>query len=118
MLMSQTDVELPGVLPLVLRRTHISTYRLGRSFGSSWASTLDQRIEADAAGVLYVGADGVTLTYPTPPADGSPVLPSHGVRWPLRAISATEFIVTNPVDGLVHHFGAISSGRVLLSAIT
>ncbi|WP_409463384.1 DUF6531 domain-containing protein [Amycolatopsis sp. GA6-003] len=122
MLMSQTDVELPGVLPLVLRRTHVSSYRLGRSFGSSWASTMDQRVELDAEGVCYVGEDGVTLTYPLPAEDGSPVVPSHGVRWPLRALSATEFTVTSPADGLVRHFRAAPENgaphRVLLSAIS
>ncbi|SDZ03261.1 YD repeat-containing protein [Amycolatopsis xylanica] len=122
MLMSQTDVELAGVLPLVLRRTHISTYRLGRSFGPSWASTVDQRVESDAAGVCYVGADGVTLTYPTPPADGTSVLPSHGARWPLRLISAGEFTVTSPVDGQIRHFrAAAGTGETThapLSAIT
>ncbi|WP_409186160.1 DUF6531 domain-containing protein [Amycolatopsis sp. VS8301801F10] len=121
MLMSQTDVELPGVLPLVLRRTHVSSYRLGRSFGSSWASTMDQRVELDAEGVCYVGEDGVTLTYPLPAEDGSPVVPSHGVRWPLRALSASEFTVTSPADGLVRHFRAAPENgaphRVLLSAI-
>lgn len=122
MLMSHTDVELPGVLALALRRTHISTYHLGRSFGPSWASTVDQRVELDAHGVCYVGADGVTLTYPTPPIDGTPVLPSHGARWPLRAVSANEFTVTSPIDGHIRHFGAtVETGattRVLLSAIT
>ncbi|EOD68128.1 DUF6531 domain-containing protein [Amycolatopsis vancoresmycina] len=121
MLMSQTDVDLPGVLPLVLRRTHVSTYRLGRSFGRSWASTLDQRVEADADGVCYVGADGVTLTYP-PPAGGTPVLSSHGARWPLHAISTGEYTVTSPRDGLVRYFGTVvaagAATRVLLSAIT
>ncbi|HEY2061828.1 MAG TPA: DUF6531 domain-containing protein, partial [Amycolatopsis sp.] len=121
MLMSQTDVELPGVLELVLRRTHISSYRLGRSFGPSWASTVDQRVELDADGVCYVGADGVTLTYPAPASDGTPVLPSHGARWPLRAVSAHEFTVTSPADGQIRRFAApAGSGaptRVLLSEI-
>ncbi|MFD2421737.1 DUF6531 domain-containing protein [Amycolatopsis pigmentata] len=122
MLMSQTDVELPGVLPLLLRRTHLSSYRLGRSFGSSWASTLDQRVELDADGVCYVGADGVTLTYPPPSADGTPVLPSHGARWPLHALSGREFTITSPADGHIRHFGFTAgtgaTTRVLLSAIT
>ncbi|WP_051124752.1 DUF6531 domain-containing protein [Amycolatopsis benzoatilytica] len=121
MLMSQTDVELPGLLPLVLRRTHVSTYRLGRSFGESWASTMDQRVEVDAEGVCYVGEDGITLTYPLPALDGTPVAPSHGARWPLRAVSATEYTVTSPADGQVRHFRAVTENgavtRVLLSAI-
>src|SRR3954470_20330060 len=40
----RTDVSLPGVLPLILERTHISSYRWGGWFGPSWASTLDQRV--------------------------------------------------------------------------
>lgn len=38
MLLTQTDVSLPGVLPLVVSRTHLSTYRYGQFFGPSWAS--------------------------------------------------------------------------------
>ncbi|MEU0913167.1 DUF6531 domain-containing protein [Streptomyces althioticus] len=44
MLMEQVDLELGGLLPLIARRTHVSTYRRGRYFGRSWASTLDQRL--------------------------------------------------------------------------
>ncbi|WP_455713111.1 DUF6531 domain-containing protein [Streptomyces pristinaespiralis] len=47
MTLPQTDLSLPGVLPLVLRRTHLSGYRFGQWFGRSWASTLDERIELD-----------------------------------------------------------------------
>ncbi|NDZ89980.1 hypothetical protein G3I23_31290, partial [Streptomyces sp. SID10115] len=50
MIMEETDVELPGLLPVVLRRTHLSTYTSGRSFGPSWASTLDERLELDHEG--------------------------------------------------------------------
>lgn len=46
-ILEQTDVELAGVLPLVLGRAHVSSYRVGRCFGPSWASTLDQRLEVD-----------------------------------------------------------------------
>jgi hypothetical protein len=45
--LEETDVELPGLLPLVLRRTHLSTYNWGQWFGPSWASTLDERLELD-----------------------------------------------------------------------
>jgi RHS repeat-associated protein len=122
MLMTQTDVEIPGVLPFVMRRTHVSSYRLGRSFGTAWASTLDQRVEVDAQGVCYVGEDGVNLVYPTPPATGAPVFPARGVRWPLRVVSSDEFTITSPTDGRIRHFGFQAgtgpTTEVLLSAIT
>src|SRR5690242_10819646 len=47
----QTDIDLPGVLPLTLSRTHLSSYRSGNWFGPTWASTLDQRLEVSAGGV-------------------------------------------------------------------
>jgi hypothetical protein len=50
MVMTQTDLVLPGMLSLVLRRTHISSYRFGHCYGSSWASTLDERLEMTGAG--------------------------------------------------------------------
>ncbi len=80
--MRQTDVELPGALPLLIERTHLSTYRTGHWFGTSWASTLDQRLEVDNEGVVYTSPDGLLLVYPIP-QPGAPVLPVAGPRWPL-----------------------------------
>ncbi|WP_190232861.1 DUF6531 domain-containing protein [Streptomyces avicenniae] len=82
LLMSATDVDLAGVLDLVLERHHVSTYRDGRSFGSSWASTLDQRVQLDAYGARLFTADGMILVYPRPLPD-EPVLPVEGPRWTL-----------------------------------
>ena len=50
MLTDATDVELPGVLPLVLRRAYASGYATGRLFGPGWSSTLDQRLSVNEAG--------------------------------------------------------------------
>ena len=47
LLLPAVDVELPGALPLVLERLYRSSYRSGRFFGPTWASTLDQHL-ADA----------------------------------------------------------------------
>src|SRR3569833_725069 len=60
-LLCQTDEELQGVLPLVLSRAHISSYRLGGWFGTSCASTKDQRQEAAGPALRVVGADGMVL---------------------------------------------------------
>ncbi|MCM2426467.1 DUF6531 domain-containing protein [Streptomyces sp. RKAG337] len=82
MLLPITDVQLPGALPLTLERTHISSYRHGMWFGPSWASTLDQRLQLDADGVVFVAADGMRLEYP-PPRRNAEVLPVRGPRNPL-----------------------------------
>src|SRR5262249_50696197 len=58
------DVSLPGSLPLVLSRTHVSSSRAGRWFGPSGASTVDQRVEVGPAGVRYLADDGSQLFYP------------------------------------------------------
>jgi Domain of unknown function (DUF6531) len=102
MVQQQTDVELPGLLPLTLVRTHVSGYRVGRWFGPSWASTLDQRIEVDAGGVCYAAADGMLLACPTPNGDAS-VFPAEGPRWPL-ARADEGFTVDVPERGHTLHF--------------
>ena len=64
MVLTHTDLRLPGVLPLVLKRVYKSGYRWGRAFGSAWASTLDQRVEVGSGGnVCFVADDGVVLHY-------------------------------------------------------
>ncbi|EST30592.1 DUF6531 domain-containing protein [Streptomyces roseochromogenus] len=76
MALTRTDVTLPGVLPLVLERTHISSYRYGGWFGPSWASTLDQRVQADEDGFVYATADGARLCFPRPDTETNiPVRP-------------------------------------------
>jgi len=62
MFLPQTDVELRAALPLIVSRTHLSDYRCGRSFGTTWASTLDQRLEVDEEGVSFAAEDGALMT--------------------------------------------------------
>ncbi|MFE0385641.1 putative T7SS-secreted protein [Streptomyces bungoensis] len=102
MFLPQTDVTLPGVLPLVFKRRAESGYRLGRWFGPSWASTLDQRLEIDAEGVVLVTEDGLLLAYPHP-APGLPTLPSHGPRRPLARVDG-GYTVTDPQTLRTWHF--------------
>lgn len=99
---TQTDVELAGVLPLILRRVHVSSYRVGRSFGRSWACTLDQRLELDPLGVVFVADDGVRLVYPLP-STGSQVLPAVGPQWPLERTS-DGLTITVRESGQMLHF--------------
>jgi RHS repeat-associated protein len=101
-LLHQVDLALPGVLPLELNRTHISSYRTGRWFGRSWASTLDQRLEVDELGACLVGPEGLVLVYPIPML-GESVLPARGPRWAL-ASGNQGYTVTDPERGRTLHF--------------
>ncbi|MGW0133904.1 DUF6531 domain-containing protein [Streptomyces sp. NPDC003299] len=108
MALTRTDVTLPGVLPLVLERTHLSSYRYGGWFGPSWASTLDQRIQADDEGFVYATADGARLCFPPlDPDSDDPVRPlTPGSRliltWDTEVDGALR--VTDPDTGLSHVF--------------
>jgi hypothetical protein len=81
-ILRQSDAELPRVLPLGPERTHLSSYRCGRWFGVSWASTLDQHLDVTANGVYFASADGMVLAYP-PASLGAMLLPAEGPRLPL-----------------------------------
>ncbi|GAB2660720.1 hypothetical protein GCM10027169_24370 [Gordonia jinhuaensis] len=77
------DVDLPGVLPLRLGRTHRSAFQDGQWFGPSWSSTFDARAVTDADGVTTVDPDGVVLRFPlvTP---GEKVESTTGRLWTLE----------------------------------
>lgn len=107
MLMEETDVGLPGLLPVVLRRTHLSSYPYGRFFGPSWASTLDERLELDDEGAVFATEDGMLLFYPVP-TPGTSVLPLEGPRRPLDWDGApgAPVRITDPDTGLTRHFAA------------
>ncbi|NUP23137.1 MAG: hypothetical protein HOZ81_45200, partial [Streptomyces sp.] len=111
MLLEQTDLTLPGVLPLILRRTHLSDYTFGTWFGRSWASTLDERIEVDIRNkAVWAREDGTLLVYDRLPTPQQPeVLPLEGPRIPLRRTSEPgaqymEFATTDPRTGWTKYF--------------
>ncbi|WP_327295954.1 DUF6531 domain-containing protein [Streptomyces sp. NBC_01197] len=107
MLLPQTDLSLPGTLPLILERTHISSYRWGGWFGPSWASTLDQRLQIDDQGVIYTTPDGARLIYPHPdPDSNNPVYPETGSRLALTWDTETDgaLTITDPDTGHTHTF--------------
>lgn len=111
MLLEQRDEDLPGVLPLVLKRTHLSDYTFGVWFGRSWASTLDERIEVDIRNqAMWAREDGTVLVHEQLPGPQSPeVWPLEGPRIPLRRISEMgaqdlEFAATDPRTGWTRYF--------------
>ncbi|NSC24734.1 RHS repeat protein [Streptomyces albus subsp. chlorinus] len=104
MFLPQTDLHLPGALPLVFTRRAESGQRLGRWFGPSWVSTLDQRLEVDSEGVVLVAEDGRLLSFPHP-APGLPTEPSAGpVRMLLERTPDGGYTLTDPDTGWVRHF--------------
>lgn len=103
----QTDVELPGVLPLVLQRIHLSTYRQGRLFGISWASTLDQHLEVEGDGVWFTAADGTISAYPPLLMPDVPLDPLTGPARPLTWKADGGYLVEDPQAGVFLHFPAV-----------
>ncbi|MFD6343593.1 putative T7SS-secreted protein [Streptomyces roseolus] len=115
MLLPQTDIALPGSLPLVFRRTFDSSRRSGRWFGPTWSSTVDQRLEIDSEGIVFSCDEGSLLAYPHP-APGVPVLPAHGRAWPLDRIQ-DGYTITDPGSGRVWHFTDHGDDLALLAQI-
>nr|WP_319697170.1 RHS repeat-associated core domain-containing protein [Streptomyces sp. ME19-01-6] len=110
MFLPQTDITLPGVLPLVFRRRVESGYGAGRWFGPSWASTADQHLEIGPEGVVFVCEDGRLLDYPHPAPD-VPTLPKAGVaRWPLERGVDGDYTVTDVDTGRTYSFTAPQDG--------
>jgi RHS repeat-associated protein len=110
MIMRQTDVELPGILPWALQRTYMSSYQAGRAFGPSWSSTLDVRLELDDQGVCYAAPDAVLLAYPHPDP-GSTVMPERGPRLPLTRTDTGEYVIVDDEAGQALHFAVPAFGQ-------
>ncbi|NKE59818.1 RHS repeat protein [Lentzea sp. PSKA42] len=116
-LLPQTDVTLDGTLPLRLTRSHLSRHRIGARHGTSWASTLDQRLEVDELGICFVTEDGMVLLYPNPQGSQE-VLPLEGPRWPLVHNHDGTYTVTDVAARRIRHF-AHGTGKIRpLTAIT
>ncbi|WFB88943.1 MULTISPECIES: RHS repeat-associated core domain-containing protein [Streptomyces] len=119
MYLPQTDVELPGLLPLAFTRRVASDYRCGWWFGPTWASTIDQRLEVDEEGVLFVTEDGLALMYPHPAGPTVAVMPEAGPRRPLTRMADGCYRIADPVTGYTHHFARpTADGIALLDRIT
>ncbi|WP_327094680.1 DUF6531 domain-containing protein [Nocardia vinacea] len=125
-LLPETDLDLPGVLALTLRRTHSSNYRFGRWFGPSWSATLDMRLVVEHEGVTFIGEDGIMLAYPHAEV-GVAVEPiTGGQRWTLTRTEVGGYRVWDQHRELIRHFapesalGGIDSrlGNYAISAIT
>ena len=112
MVMSIPDVSLPGVLPLVVERSHRTGVTAGRWFGPGWTSTLDQRLLLDGEGIRFVADDGTVLYYAVPEAD-EPTQPVVGPSWPLTwdGTPDGEITVRQRDNGTTLRFRRLPNGR-------
>ncbi|QJT04674.1 RHS repeat protein [Streptomyces asoensis] len=111
MFLPQTDLEIPGILPLVFTRRTESGTATGRFLGPAWSSTVDERLEIDAVGALHVTAEGLLVPYPHP-VPGLPTRPETGrARTLLARDTDGGYTVTAPDSGLTFHFTAPSGGE-------
>ncbi|MEU9915188.1 RHS repeat-associated core domain-containing protein [Streptomyces sp. NPDC051001] len=114
MYLPQIDVDLPGSLPLVFTRRVASDYRCGWWFGPTWSSTVDQRLEVDELGIVFVTEDGLVLTYPHPSVPHTPVLPEVGPRLLLSRLEDGSYRIDDPVARHVRHFARPSADGVAI----
>ncbi|GAA2341676.1 hypothetical protein Scani_66710 [Streptomyces caniferus] len=117
MVLPQTDAALPGSLPLSFTRTFESSYRTGRWFGPTWMSTVDQRLEIDAEGVILIGEEGDFHLYPHP-AVGVPTRPIEGDGAPLELTPDGDYVLTDSVSGLRRYFTSYTDGLAVLDEIS
>ncbi|MEV7511795.1 putative T7SS-secreted protein [Streptomyces sp. NPDC091201] len=111
MFLPQTDVELPGIMPLVFTRRTESGCTVGRFLGAAWTSTVDERLEIDATGVVHITAEGLLITYPHP-APGLPTQPEHRRARTLLARDAVgDYTVTDSDNGVVRRFTSPSGSK-------
>jgi RHS repeat-associated protein len=120
-LFAETDLTLPGVLPLVFERIHVSSYRQGGLYGISWASTLDQRLEITADAIRYAAPDGTIRTYPPVFSPGIELPPTTGPVRPLTWLGADGYVIDDPRTGHRLHFpaaGGMHGWRLPIAAIS
>ncbi|RSN35632.1 type IV secretion protein Rhs [Amycolatopsis sp. WAC 01416] len=104
-ILAETDVTLPGVLPLVLERAHRSSARTGRWFGRSWTSSLDQclRVTGDRIDARFAGGEILTWTHPGGAGDPRSI-PVTGPAWPLLQNPDGSYAISDPQRGLVWRY--------------
>ncbi|MFE1769708.1 putative T7SS-secreted protein [Streptomyces sp. NPDC059008] len=113
----QTDITLPGSLPLTFSRTFESSYRQGRWFGPTWMSTVDQRLEIDSEGVILIGEEGNFLLYPHP-AVGVPTHPVEGDGAPLELTPDGDYLLTDRATGTRRYFTTYTENLAVLDEIS
>ncbi|MFC9504949.1 DUF6531 domain-containing protein [Streptomyces sp. NPDC057002] len=118
MFLTETDVTLPGTLPLAFTRRVASDYRCGWWFGPTWASTLDQRLEIGEDEIVFVTEDGMLLVYPHQRSAQEPWLPESGPGMPLIHLDDGTYRIDDPLTGIARHFTPRSDGTAHITTVT
>lgn len=117
--LEQTDLHLPGVLPLIVSRKHSSDWTYGLWFGRTWASTFDERIDLDDDGehIVVVRSDATAQVFPHPAVD-EPTTPLAGGRTELVRNEVGGYTLTDLSTGAQRHYLRPVEGRAMLAAVT
>ncbi|GAB3568652.1 RHS repeat-associated core domain-containing protein [Amycolatopsis endophytica] len=102
MIMTETDFEFLGALPLVFQRSHFSSFRAGRALGTAWVSTVDQRVEVHEEGVSFAASDGTLQHFPHPEAGTWVASPAGPNRQLTRADDGGYLLGDRETDRLLY----------------
>ncbi|MBW8800335.1 MAG: RHS repeat protein [Streptomyces sp.] len=117
MFLAETDVSLPGTLPLAFVRRVSSGYRCGWWFGPGWTSTLDQRLEIGGEEIVFVTEDGMLLLYRVADAESGTWFPVTGPRLSLVREADGTYRVNDPHTGLTRRFAPLADGTAHITEI-
>ncbi|MGH3353260.1 MAG: DUF6531 domain-containing protein, partial [Nocardioides sp.] len=120
--LQQTDLTLPGDLPLILVRKHSSDWTYGHWFGTSWSSTFDERVDVhtDLVGrrsAVVVAADTRAHVFKNFEV-GEQARPVAGGTTRLLVTEDGDYSVLDTATGETRHFGPPVAGRAWLTSIT
>ncbi|MEV6906811.1 RHS repeat-associated core domain-containing protein [Amycolatopsis sp. NPDC051071] len=101
-LVTESDLVVPGPLGQLVVRNHVSSYRGGRWFGASWTSLVDERLIIANGTVTYYASDAMILRFPVP-APGAEAVALHGPPRRLRGEGAVYFL-SDPGRGTERRF--------------
>ncbi|MEV7318832.1 DUF6531 domain-containing protein [Streptomyces sp. NPDC093970] len=117
MFLAETDVSLPGTLPLAFARRVSSGYRCGWWFGPGWTSTVDQRLEIGDEEIVFVTDDGMLLLYRVADAADGSWFPVTGPRLSLVRETDGTYRVDDPHTGLTRRFAPLADGTAHITEI-
>ena len=108
------DINITGILPLIIDRNANSAHEMGRALGSKWVSRMDVHIEILDDEVLMVSPDGALLTFPPAPMDGSEVR-ADGRAW-LLSFADGAYRVRNVAEGITYVFSVSGDGSYVTTS--
>ncbi|MDO4632069.1 MAG: DUF6531 domain-containing protein [Corynebacterium sp.] len=100
-----TDVNIDGILPMIIDRNSNSSSWVSRALGPGWSSSLDTRIEVLPDRIFMLSPDGALLQFPPAPVDGSEVV-ANGLPWRLSFVDGA-YRIRNIQKGITWIFTVV-----------